>query len=58
MNAPSATTAAAPVSQVLCEFVSHSQWDDIPTSVRHEAKRSLLNYLAVAFAGAHDPTLN
>ena len=58
MNAPSATTAAAHVSQVLCEFVSHSQWDDIPTTVRHEAKRSLLNYLAVAFAGAHDPTLN
>jgi len=42
----------------LCEFVSQSHWEDIPNSVRHEAKRSLLNYLAVAFAGAHDPTLN
>lgn len=50
--------AAAPVSQILCEFVSQSHWEDIPNSVRHEAKRSLLNYLAVAFAGAHDPTLN
>lgn len=42
----------------MCEFVSQSHWEDIPNSVRHEAKRSLLNYLAVAFADYHDPTLN
>ena len=58
MNAPSATAAVTPVSQVLCDFISHSRWSDVATPVRHEAKRSLLNYLAVAFAGAHDPTLN
>jgi 2-methylcitrate dehydratase PrpD len=58
MNAPSATMHVKPVSHALCEFVSKSRWPDIPTTVRHEAKRSLLNYLAVAMAGAHDPTLN
>ncbi len=58
MNSPSATATITPVSQTLCEFVHHSRWSDISPPIRHEAKRSLLNYLAVAFAGAHDPTLN
>jgi len=44
-------------SQVLCENVHASRWENIPESVRHEARRSLLNYFAVGFAGAHDPTI-
>ena len=58
MNAPPSSLAVPPVSRTLCEFVHRSRWSDIPETVRHEAKRSLLNYLAVAYAGAHDPTLN
>lgn len=57
-HSASATSSVPPVSQALCEFVSQSRWSDIPPPIRHEAKRSLLNYLAVAFAGAHDPTLD
>jgi len=44
-------------SQVLCENVHASRWENITQSVRHEAKRSLLNYFAVGFAGAYDPTI-
>ena len=44
-------------SQTLCAHVHSSRWDNIAQSVRHEAKRSLLNYFAVGFAGAHDPTI-
>ena len=58
MPIPTATTVAEPVSQALCDFIINNQWSDIPDAIRHEIKRSLLNYLAVAFAGARDPTLN
>ena len=53
-------TPSAPisVSQAVCDFVAFSRWEQIPEPVRHEAKRSLLNYLAVGFAGSRDPTLN
>lgn len=44
-------------SQTLCANVHRSRWEDIGQTVRHEAKRSLLNYFAVGFAGAHDPTI-
>ena len=45
-------------SQVLCENVHASRWENIVPAVRHEAKRSLLNYFAVGFAGSHDPTID
>src|SRR5258706_3210655 len=35
----------------LSEFVREARWEDIPAAVRHEAKRSLGNYFAVALAG-------
>lgn len=44
-------------SQLLCANVHGNRWDNIAQTVRHEAKRSLLNYFAVGFAGAHDPTI-
>jgi 2-methylcitrate dehydratase PrpD len=45
------------VTEPLARFVSESRWADIPDSVRHEAKRSLLNYFAVALGGCTDPTI-
>lgn len=42
----------------LARFVTQTQWRDLPGAVRNEAKRSLVNYFAVALAGAHDPTLD
>ena len=44
-------------SQILCANLHANAWVNIAQSVRHEAKRSLLNYFAVGFAGAHDLTI-
>jgi 2-methylcitrate dehydratase PrpD len=41
------------VTQDLARFVVAAQWDDIPQTIRHEAKRALLNFFAVALAGCH-----
>ncbi|HYG41305.1 MAG TPA: MmgE/PrpD family protein [Bordetella sp.] len=46
------------ISQVLAQFVAACRWEDIPDPIRHEARRSLVNYFAVALAGAQDPTLD
>jgi 2-methylcitrate dehydratase PrpD len=46
------------LSRALARFVAGTQWRDLPVAVRNEAKRSLVNYFAVALAGAHDPTLD
>src|SRR5215470_11216174 len=43
------------VTQNLARFVVDTAWDDIPASVRHEAKRGLLNFFAVALAGCRAP---
>jgi 2-methylcitrate dehydratase PrpD len=45
------------LSSRVCDFVASAQWTDVPIDVRHELKRSLLNYFAVGFAGATDPTI-
>ena len=39
------------VTESLAERVIATQWDDIPAPVRHQAKRSLMNFFAVALAG-------
>src|SRR4051812_17344154 len=39
------------VTQALAHLVATTRWDDIPQPVRHQAKRSLMNYFAVALAG-------
>jgi len=39
------------------DLVAGVAWDDLVPSV-HEAKRSLLNFLATAIGSAHDPALN
>ena len=38
----------------LAEYVVHSRWDEIPADVRHEAARSLVNYLGCALGGSRD----
>ncbi|MGI4985121.1 MAG: MmgE/PrpD family protein [Janthinobacterium lividum] len=50
-------TVAASSTRILAEFVATTRWTDIPRAVRHEARRSLVNYFAVALAGAVDPTI-
>jgi 2-methylcitrate dehydratase PrpD len=39
------------VTQTLARFVVETKWEDIPEQARHEAKRALLNFFAVAIAG-------
>lgn len=49
------TAAVVAASAALARFVVGSRWEDVPEDVRHEAKRSLLNIFATAFAGSRDP---
>lgn len=39
------------VTQILARFVADTRFEDVPEGVRHEAKRALLNFFAVALAG-------
>jgi 2-methylcitrate dehydratase PrpD len=44
------------VTQNLAQFVISTRWEDIPEQIRHQAKRSLLNFFAVTIAGCRtDP---
>ncbi|QHI98311.1 MmgE/PrpD family protein [Xylophilus rhododendri] len=49
--------ASSSASARLAAFACAAEWDDIPEPVRHEARRSLMNYCAVALGGSHDPTI-
>src|SRR6266436_6943125 len=39
------------VTESLARFVVATRWEDIPSEVAHQAKRSLMNFFAVALAG-------
>jgi 2-methylcitrate dehydratase PrpD len=39
------------VTENLARFVVATRWENIPAPVRHQAKRSLMNFFAVALAG-------
>jgi hypothetical protein len=41
------------VTHSLARFIAATQWVDIPAPVRHQAKRSFMNFFAVALAGCH-----
>ena len=44
----------ARISARLAEFLAAARWEDIPSEVRHEAKRSLMNYFATGLGGCSD----
>jgi len=46
------------VSATLADFVANSRWEEVPEAVRHEARRSLLNFFAAALAAARDPVID
>lgn len=59
MNQAVSPLAGTPaVSAELARFAATSRWEDVPQAVRHEGRRSLLNYFAVALAAARDPVLD
>lgn len=39
------------VTRTLARFIVETRWEDLPEQARHEAKRALLNFFAVALAG-------
>src|ERR1700683_1201405 len=39
------------VTECLARHIVATRWDDIPSGVRHQAKRSLVNFFAVTLAG-------
>ena len=41
------------VGDRLGRFVAESRWEALPEALRHEAKRSLLNFLGCAIGSAH-----
>jgi 2-methylcitrate dehydratase PrpD len=51
------TQATSGPSAILADFVQTCSWQDIPEHVRHEAKRSLLNFFSVALSASFDPTI-
>lgn len=48
---------AGSVGETLGRFVADSKWADIDAGLRHEAKRSLLNFFGCALGVAHDPAV-
>lgn len=46
--------SAPKTSLALARFLAGSRYEELPEALRHEAKRSLLNYFAVAFAGSRE----
>jgi 2-methylcitrate dehydratase PrpD len=42
----------------LAHFIAASDWADVPDSVRHDAKRSLLNWLGCAIGGSNAPSVD
>ena len=45
-------------TKALASFLVKSRWEEIPPNVRHEAKRSLLNYLGCAVGGSREPAVD
>jgi len=43
------------VTERLAKFVVDTRYDDLPNEAIHQAKRSLMNFFAVALTGCHDP---
>ena len=43
------------VTARLAQFVVETQWDDLEAEISRQAKRSLMNFFAVALTGCHDP---
>src|ERR1700759_1607591 len=39
------------VTATLARYLAATRWEEIPLAVRHQAKRSFINFFAVALAG-------
>lgn len=50
-------TAPPGITRTLAKLVVDTTWDQLPERVRHEAKRSLLNFIATALAGCREEAI-
>lgn len=51
------SVGGARVSERLSKFIHEARWEDIPPQIRHEAKRSLMNFFACSLGGCRDPAI-
>jgi len=49
---------ARDVTAVLADYIAEARPSDLSETLRHEAKRALLNHLAAALAGCSDPAID
>jgi 2-methylcitrate dehydratase PrpD len=47
----------AGLTSALARFLAQSRWEDIPSAIRHEGKRGILNALGCILAGRDDPAI-
>src|SRR5580692_9531450 len=47
----------AAVTATLAKFVAETRWQDLPAEATHQAKRSLMNFFAVALTGCRNETI-
>jgi len=52
MSSNDSTTSA------ITRFIVDARWEDFPATVRHDAKRSLLNFLGAALGGCRDQAID
>jgi 2-methylcitrate dehydratase PrpD len=45
-------------TKILASYIVKARYDDIPDDVRHEAARSLVNFMGVALGGSVDPAVD
>ena len=45
------------VTEKLAHLVVNTRWDDLPAAVRHQAKRSLMNFFGSALTGCRNETI-
>ena len=45
-------------TRTLASYIVNGRFEDIPADVRHEAARSLVNFMAVALGGSVDPAVD
>jgi 2-methylcitrate dehydratase PrpD len=56
-NIMSASMDPPHIGARLGQFIAASSWDAVPAAVRHEGKRSLLNFIGCALGVAHAPPI-
>src|SRR5688572_29196179 len=58
-QSPQAPASPPPdVTRTLARYIVSARREDLPASVRHEAARTLLNYVGCAVGGSNHPTLD